>query len=235
VNSGFQQLSRGNRLGEDDLSLYFNLNAFSKSATLLRELAAVNSLTQLRGGVQSLLRQAIEIENLFERSRGFASQFVEWRAVQSQLSMLANASNLAYAPLGEISSQPPPPPGIPVTGGRDRNQPIESGGRFWWRGVVDGADRIRLTGDQVSIEHIEAQQVRDDSYDLSNPLPRRAVTVTLRKIRGRGRIDIVEQPSPANRYSVAVLLEDKKGGTDTYEFELLWNSTEPSTPRIPRR
>jgi hypothetical protein len=97
------------------------------------------------------------------------------------------------------------------------------------------ADQVRLTGDQVSIEHIEAQQVRDDSYDLSSPLPRRGGLVTLRKIRGRGRIEIVEQPSPANRFSVVVLLEDKKGGTDTYEFELLWDSPEQSTPRIPRR
>jgi hypothetical protein len=231
IHSRYQQLGAGGRLSEDDLSLYFSLNAFAKSATLLRELAPASSLKDLRGGIQSMVRQAVEIENLFDRSGGFFRQFDSWRDVQTNLAAVSRAANVPYAPLGEISR--PAQPGIAV-GGRDRPLPTEPRGRFWWRGVVDGSDKIRLMGDQVFIEHIEAQPVRDDSYDLSSPLPRSGTPVTLRKIKGRGRVEIVEQPSSRNRFSVVVLLEDSKGGSDTYEFELVWDSSEPAAPRIPR-
>ena len=231
VHSRYQQLAASGRLSEDDLSLYFNLNAFSKSATLFRELAPPSSLKDLRGGIQSMIRQAVEVENLFDRSGGFFRQFDSWRDVQTNLVAVARAANVPYAPLGEINR--PVQPGNTV-GGRDRPLPSEPRGRFWWRGVIDGSDRIRLMGDQVIIEHVEAQPVRDDSYDLSSPLPRTGTPVTLRKIKGRGRVEIVEQPSSRNRFSVVVLLEDKKGGSDTYEFELVWDSSEPATPRIPR-
>lgn len=231
VQSRYQQLTASGKLSEDDMSLYFNLNAFSKSATLFRELAPVSNPKDLRGGMQSMVRQAVEIENLFDKSGGFFRQFEAWRDVQANLASLARAANVPYAPLGEIS-RPIQPGNSP--GGRDRPLPSEPRGRFWWRGVVDGADRIRLMGDQVIIEHVEAQPVRDDSYDLSSPLPRKGVPVTLRKIKGRGLVEIVEQPSSRNRYSAVVLLEDKKGGSDTYEFELVWDSSEPATPRIPR-
>jgi hypothetical protein len=227
----FQQLSNNNRLSEDDLSLYFNLNAFSKSATLFRELASLNNLTQLRGGIQSMIRQAVEIENLFDKSTGFARQFNSWRNVQNSLETLAQSVNLPYAPLSEISQAPQ---SNPNQGSRDRSLSTQTQGRIWWRGVVDGSDRIRFRGDQVTIEHLDAQPIRDATYDISTSLPRRAMVVTLRPIRGRGRMQIIEQPSSSNRYSAIVLVEDPKGGTDTYEFELLWEATESNTSRIPR-
>lgn len=226
----FQQLSTNNRLSEDDLSLYFNLNAFSKSATLFRELSSLNSLTQLRGGIQSMIRQAVDIEALFDKSTGFPRVFNSWRNVQNSLETLAQSVDLPYAPLSEISQS------TQFEGSRDRSiTSTQAQGRIWWRGVVDGSDRIRFRGDQVTIEHIGAQPIRDATYDISTALPtRRAVVVTLRLIRGRGRVELVEQPSSRNRYSAIVLVDDPKGGTDTYEFELLWESTEPTTSRIPR-
>jgi hypothetical protein len=87
---------------------------------------------------------------------------------------------------------------------------------------VDGSDRIVLRGNQVSIEHIAAQQIRDAVFEISSPLPKSSVDVTLRIIKGRGRVEIVEQPSARNLYSVVVLIEDEKSGYDTYEFELTW-------------
>jgi hypothetical protein len=219
AQSRFQQLAATNRLSDTELDLYFNLNAFSKSATLFRELASMTNVKDLRGGIQSMLRQAVEIENLFDKSAGFSRQFESWRNVQTNLVTLAQTANLPYAPLGEISQ----PAQTPYSEGmRDRTLPAGTSGRFVWRGLVDGSDRIILRGNQVSVEHIDAQPVRDATYDLSSPLPRRGAEVTLRVIRGRGRVVIVEQPSSRNRYSAVVLIEDPKGGTDTYEFYLAW-------------
>jgi len=229
----YQQLSTNNRLSEDDLSLYFNLNAFSKSATLFRELAPLNNLTQLRGGVQSMIHQAVEIESLFEKSTGFVRQFNAWRNVQNNLEQLAQSVNLPYAPLSEISQAMQP---TAAESARDRSMTTatQSQGRIWWRGVVDGSDRLRFRGDQVSVEHLDAQPIRDSTYDISTPLPRRPVVVTLRTIRGRGRVQLIEQPSSNNRFTVVVLVDDPKSGTDTYEFELLWEAPDLTPTRIPR-
>ena len=95
-------------------------------------------------------------------------------------------------------------------------------GRFRWRGRVDGSDYIMLSGNRVSIQHVAARQVMESSFDLPTPLPRRPVSVQLNVIRGRGRVQVTQQPSPSNNYTAGVLIEDDQAGDDNYEFELVW-------------
>lgn len=226
AQSRFQQLNYQGRLSDQDLHLYFDLSAFSRSASLLRELTSQVDPRNLRGGVQSLVTQAVELENLFDNTRSFVALFDEWKSVQRDLMSLARAGNVPYAPLGLIA---PWDNAI-----RDRQLPMEPMGRFWWKGRVDGTDYIRLSGNRVAIEHVTSAPIRDDSYDISSALPSWPITVILRRNRGRGRVEIVEQPSARNGFAVVVLIEDKKGGSDTYEFELRWDLSEPAT-RIPIR
>jgi hypothetical protein len=79
-----------------------------------------------------------------------------------------------------------------------------------------------LQGNRVNIQHLQAQPITDASYDLSFPLPGTGVNPQLRKLRGRGRVAIVQQPSPSNDYTVGVRIEDGNAGADLYEFELAW-------------
>jgi hypothetical protein len=66
---------------------------------------------------------------------------------------------------------------------------------------------------------------------LSSPLEIRVgitglrypVALQLNKLRGRGRVELVEQPSPANNYTAVVLIRDPERGDDSYEFELTWS------------
>jgi hypothetical protein len=91
-----------------------------------------------------------------------------------------------------------------------------------WRGVVDGTDYIELQGNQVTVRHMKSQPIMDASFDLRTPLPRRPVNVQLNRIRGRGVVDLVEQPRASNGYKAVIYIQDDDGGQDVYEFELSW-------------
>ena len=54
-------------------------------------------------------------------------------------------------------------------------------------------------------------------------MPRRRVNVNVEKLRGRGTVEVVEQPSSRNNFTAIVRLRDNKGGTDDYEIEVYWN------------
>jgi hypothetical protein len=95
-------------------------------------------------------------------------------------------------------------------------------GSLRWRGRVDGSDYIELRGDQVNIRHVAAQPITEQSFDVTSPLPRQPVNVQLRRIQGRGRVELAQQPSPSNGYTAVVYIADDDGGSDIYEFQLIW-------------
>jgi hypothetical protein len=100
-------------------------------------------------------------------------------------------------------------------------RPLE-GGVIRWRGRVDGRDQLVIRGDKIDIRHLEAKPIIGMSHTFSSPLPRRAVTVGLNILDGRGSVRIVEQPNRGNNYAVIIEIEDPKGGADNYEFEIYW-------------
>ena len=100
---------------------------------------------------------------------------------------------------------------------------VAADARFRWKGRVDGVDEILVQGRSVRINHVEAQPVKDQDYRFSAPLPSRDAEVRLRKLKGRGKVRLMEQPSARNGYTAVVRIEDKKGGDSKYEFELLWD------------
>ena len=53
-------------------------------------------------------------------------------------------------------------------------------------------------------------------------LPQQPMQLKLTKLKGRGSVEIVRQPSEENEYILAVLVEDPAGGDDLYEFEVVW-------------
>lgn len=104
----------------------------------------------------------------------------------------------------------------------DGNYPPSGSGRMTWRGRVDDDVRIVIRGGQADIETIGGTPYYDAATNFTASLPRRRVSVTVRKIRGRGEIFIEQQPSRENDFAAVIRIRDPRGGASDYEFEVSW-------------
>lgn len=97
-------------------------------------------------------------------------------------------------------------------------------GVFRFRGRVDKGVSVEIQGrtsrlvDDAGGDGSSAQ-----SANFTEALPSKDVVVSLRKIRGRGRVSLVQSPERSNGYTAIVRIEDDSSGAETYEFELGWN------------
>jgi len=193
------------------VELHMAVGAFAGSALGYSQAAtAAADARALQNGAQKLITQAKEIDALIVQNRTWNLQN-SWRMVQAYVAQLSDLYQLGYTASSRAGLT-----------GIGRGGTTQATGRLRWRGRVDGADEIQLSGNQVVVRHILNNPVTDASYDLSSALPRQAITLQLNKIKGRGKVQITEQPSVFNNYTVTVLVEDSQRGDELYEFELTW-------------
>jgi hypothetical protein len=98
-------------------------------------------------------------------------------------------------------------------------------GTMRWRGTIDDVSQLRIRDDSVQVVAIGGQEYSDGTYNFTSPMPSRGrggVVVRLTKIRGRGDVRIIQQPSRANDYTTIVEVRDTDRGPSDYEFELNW-------------
>lgn len=92
-----------------------------------------------------------------------------------------------------------------------------------WTGAVDGRARVTVQGGTSFSEVIAGGPISGEHADFLRPLPASAdVTPTVRKIRGRGKVAIVESPSEKNHYRLVFEIDDPGPGLDGYEVEIDW-------------
>ncbi len=205
-----------NQRGQTPVELYVTLCGFAGSARAYSQMAADGREDAgLRSAAQRLVAQTREIDALFS-TLGAANLQQSWRTVQEQVALLSSNYPLVYTYPGSFRD-------AMMRAGRAPTTPAPvSGGRFHWRGRVDGSDYIMVQGNQVTISHLEDKYIQDASYELPVPLPQQAVQARLTKLKGRGNVEIVRQPTADNRYTLTVLIQDPAGGDDLYEFEVAW-------------
>jgi hypothetical protein len=198
------------------VELYVALAGFAASTKAYWQMAAdAREDANLRNSASSIVAAAAEIDSLLGGAK-VQGLFPAWRMVQPHVMALSNTYNLGYTMRGR---------GVYQEGRRDTAMTPGAAafsGRLRWRGQVDGSDYIMLQGGQVTIRHLEFSPITGASFELPNPLPRAPVHVNLTRLRGRGRVEIVQQPTAENDYTVTVLIEDTPAGSDFYEFELTW-------------
>ena len=97
-------------------------------------------------------------------------------------------------------------------------------GLFRWKGRVDIGCEIEIQEKTHQVEDQGGQGTRERSFEFSDPLPSDGTPVSLRKRDGRGRVELLQTPNDSNDYTAVVRIEDSKGGSDDYEFELRWSS-----------
>lgn len=123
--------------------------------------------------------------------------------------------------MADISTELTGPRDDPRDPRDDDNFPSRSG-RMTWRGSVDDDVRIVIRGGRADVETIGGTPYYNATTNFSASLPRRRVTVSLQKRRGRGEMFIEQQPSRENDFAAVIRIRDSRGGASEYEFEVSW-------------
>jgi hypothetical protein len=101
--------------------------------------------------------------------------------------------------------------------------PDSSGRAFLWNGTVEGRVRVTLQGGASFSEVLEGAPIVGEHGEMLRPLPARAdLMPRIQKLRGRGRVSIVESPSEKNHYRWVFEIDDPGAGADDYAVELDW-------------
>ena len=125
-----------------------------------------------------------------------------------------SAGNAATGLPGELLSSPANNPQAYLPGGE---------GMFDFHGVVDDLTFLHIRGDRVYAESPKGRQVVLGEFHFTQPLPAaRLASLTLQKVKGRGKVEIWERPSAANNYALTLRIEDPKGGDGPYHLQVLW-------------
>jgi len=194
---GFDRRGRGNRA---DVEALYWAQQFSASAALFERMTeGRRPVPELRDALDllSVLLEAGDRFNFGRRER------TEMRRMLADLDRALGG-------------------GRPRPGDRyDRREPGDTG-RMRWRGTVDGEMEIAIRATQATQRTLSGRPGTDGYSDFLSPLPAARVKVRVQKIKGRGSVDIVQQPSMGNNFTAVVRIRDSKGGDDKYEFELAW-------------
>jgi hypothetical protein len=106
-----------------------------------------------------------------------------------------------------------------------RNEPdrlYTERGLTWW-GRVDDRVRVVVEDKKAFSEVLTGHPVGGERFTFHRNLPRRGtLTPEIKKVRGRGRVEIVEFPSNRNGYRLVFEIRDSDGGADNYQVELSW-------------
>ena len=99
---------------------------------------------------------------------------------------------------------------------RDRNDDRYNQGRgsgsFTWQGRVDDVIELEIQGNRVYPRVISGRPVSAARTNFNSSLPRREVNVSAQLLRGRGKIEVIEQPSSRNNYRAIIRVSDTQGG-----------------------
>ena len=200
--SGFSDRNRGNRA---DVEVLYLTQQFSSGASLFRRMIRDRR-------PDSELRDAVDIlSDLARGSERFAFARHQWDEIQRTLDDLARELNMGRPRRDDEESR-----------WNDQDSDAHMNGRMRWHGRVDKEVYVVVQRSNASIRMIAGSPVKNTSSNFTSPLPRRAVTVEVKKLKGRGSVEIIQQPSRDNDYTAIIRIQDEKGDAADYEFELSW-------------
>jgi hypothetical protein len=194
---GFVDRDRGNRADVEALFLVQQFNA--GAALLYRMVRDRRPGSELRDSV-AVLTDQVRSSSRF----GFGRN--AWQDISRTLDEMARELNAGG---GWERSDESRPPSV-VTG------------RMRWRGRVDDRVQIHVQGSDATSKLITGVPVANGVFNFTSPLPQRNVMVNLRKLKGRGSVEIIQQPSRNNGFTAVIGIFDSKGGSEDYEFEITW-------------
>jgi hypothetical protein len=111
----------------------------------------------------------------------------------------------------------------PRSPGREPELRSPAAAGLMWSGTVDGRVRVTVQGGAVFSEALAGHRVTGERADLLRSLPAHSdLSPVAKKLRGRGEVQIVEQPSDKNNYRLIFEIQNPEGRADNYEIEVDW-------------
>lgn len=95
-------------------------------------------------------------------------------------------------------------------------------GTGFWSGRVDDRANIIIRGGSISAQDVSGTGLIIQNQSLSGSLPFRASTVTASRRRGRGSVNVIQQPNRFNNFTAIIQVADTKGGSDDYQVDIRW-------------
>lgn len=86
--------------------------------------------------------------------------------------------------------------------------------------VVDGAADVEIRGDMGRIRTLQGQPSSWRRFECTSVLPPNPVDFQFKGVDGRGNVGLLRDPS--NGGVAVVRIEDRKGGSEGYTFDLEW-------------
>ena len=96
------------------------------------------------------------------------------------------------------------------------------GGQVNWSGNVDDTTIVYIHLHDVSTQTVSGKSATDVHARVFGRLSRGPVYVSLRQWDGRGRVRVIQEPSPDNDFTAAVRIRDPQPGRSHYDFVLGW-------------
>lgn len=207
-------LTSSRLLTEGDLDLLLQANSFMNAAAWYQQATASAPNAEGPGIAARVLQSSAQrVETTLQGAQDNPQFRQMWTGIQSDLNRVGANNSTNYNSTNNNSAA--------VT---DYNSgQVSSTGHFQWQGMVDGSDNIRLHGSNVNVTHLSAGLIQQATHQLSAALPYSPVQVTMNKVRGRGQIRLLEQPTASNNYTAVVQVNDRAmPGSGWYEFTLDW-------------
>jgi hypothetical protein len=110
--------------------------------------------------------------------------------------------------------------------------PALSAGYCLIRLRVEQEANVYIHHEMVRIESPPAKPAKDDGSECSQYLPESGIaSFQFRGVSGRGDIQLVEEPTPANSWRAWIRIRDKKSGAEPYSFRVSWKNSAAEAPK----
>jgi hypothetical protein len=87
--------------------------------------------------------------------------------------------------------------------------------------VVDGVAEVTVQGDSARLRTLSGRPAQIRRFICNQPMPPNPADFRFQGVDGRGRQDLVRDPSRGG--TAVVHIEDPQGGSEGYTFDLMWN------------
>lgn len=104
----------------------------------------------------------------------------------------------------------------------NHHENLQVAGRVFWRGMVDKKVHLVIQDLSLKTNTIDGNEQPAGVFSFTTALPRRSVSVGVKKTSGRGKAQVIQQPNEDNDYTAIVEVIDEKGGAKEYQIEIFW-------------